>query len=258
MPEILEIEMYRRAAETVVGRTIDTVDAPDDWYLKRTVEAEVVAAVAGSKVRSFDRIGKLLLMNLDENVLGLRFGMTGRLIIDDEATIEKLEYSSQRLDPSWNRFSLHFSNAGSLVMNDPRRLGGVELNPDVSALGIDAWTLQASDLFERSRKRRVAVKALLLNQKVVAGLGNLLVDELLWRVGVDPNRAASSLSVDECEILAETCRALLPELYDRGGSHTGDLFEERGPQGRCPRDGAELRRAEIGGRTTWWCPQHQS
>lgn len=257
MPEILEIEMYRRAAEVVVGRKITSVDAPDAWYLKRTDAAMVSAALVGSHVVSAGRIGKLMLLDVESAVVGLRFGMTGRLVIDSEPTIEKLEYSSQRLDPAWDRFALHFDNSGSLVMNDPRRLGGVELDPEVSALGVDAWSLTGSVLVGLVGKRRVAVKALLLNQKVVAGLGNLLVDELLWRVGIDPNRQASTLTDVECGELATACAAMLPELYDRGGSHTGDLFEERGGHGRCPLDGAELRRAELGGRTTWWCPEHQ-
>lgn len=257
MPEILEIEMYRRAAEAVVGRTIVGVDAPDAWYLKRTDAATVTAALVGSQIVSLDRVGKLMLVDVESVLVGLRFGMTGRLVIDSEPTIEKLEYSSRRLDPAWDRFALHFANSGSLVMNDPRRLGGVELAPDLAALGIDAWSLTGPALFAVAGRRRVAIKALLLNQKVVAGLGNLLVDELLWRVGVDPNRPAMALSEHECMELAAVCAAMLPELYDRGGSHTGDLFEERSGQGRCPLDGAELRRAEVGGRTTWWCPQHQ-
>lgn len=249
--------MYRRAAEAVVGRTIVGVDAPDAWYLKHTDAAIVTSAVVGSQVVSLGRVGKLMLVDLASVMVGLRFGMTGRLVIDGEPIIDKLEYSSKRLDPAWDRFTLHFEDSGSLAMNDPRRLGGVELDPDVSKLGLDAWALTGDGLFALAHKRRVAIKALLLDQKTVAGLGNLLVDELLWRVGIDPNRQALTLSTAECDALAARCAAMLPELYDRGGSHTGDLFEERGGQGRCPLDGAELRRADLGGRTTWWCPEHQ-
>lgn len=250
--------MYRRAASQVVGRTVASVDAPDSWYLKHTDAALVTAALVEASVVALDRIGKLMLMDFETVELGLRFGMTGRLVVDGQATIEKLEYSSRRLDPAWDRFSLHFTDGGSLVMNDPRRLGGVELDPDRAVLGIDAWLLGGAELYSLVGKRRVAIKALLLNQNVIAGLGNLLVDELLWRVGVDPNRQSSMLSEDECHLISDSCATMLPQLYDRGGSHAGDLFDERGPDGRCPIDGAELRRDKLGGRTTWWCPQHQT
>jgi formamidopyrimidine-DNA glycosylase len=96
-----------------------------------------------------------------------------------------------------------------------------------------------------------------MDQGAVAGLGNLLVDEVLWRAGIAPTRAADSLTADEQRRLARGVRTVLQVLGRRGGSHTGDLMVARTPGGHCPRDGAELRRATVGGRTTYWCPDHQ-
>jgi formamidopyrimidine-DNA glycosylase len=103
----------------------------------------------------------------------------------------------------------------------------------------------------------VAVKARLLDQRRVAGLGNLLTDEVLWRAGIAPRRASSSLDGEDVRRLAKEVRATIRLLTARGGSHTGDLQEQRHRDGRCPRDGSELRRETVGGRTTYWCPAHQ-
>jgi formamidopyrimidine-DNA glycosylase len=257
VPEILEIEMYRRGALPVVGRTIERVDAPDDWYLKGVDARAVAAALTGATIEDLGRHGKLMLVDTTAAVCGLRFGMTGRLVVDDDPVISKLEYSTGRLDPSWDRFRIEFAGGGSLVMNDPRRLGGISLDPDVEALGPDVWSIGASDLEAILRGRKTPLKALLLDQKRLAGLGNLLVDEVLWRAGLAPTRSAGGLDTGEGQILAETIRAVLDELFVRGGSHRGDHVSERNAAGRCPSDGAEFRHDTVGGRSTWWCPQHQ-
>ena len=84
MPEILEIEMYRRGAKPIIGRRIAEVDAPDAWFLKGADARSMEAALVGARIATLDRIGKLLLMVTDAGTVGLRFGMTGRLVIDDE------------------------------------------------------------------------------------------------------------------------------------------------------------------------------
>ncbi|HSL56733.1 MAG TPA: hypothetical protein VK866_02720, partial [Acidimicrobiales bacterium] len=101
------------------------------------------------------------------------------------------------------------------------------------------------------------LKARLLDQARVAGLGNLLVDETLWRAGLDPARRAGGLGDAERRRLLRAIRVVLDELGRRGGSHTGDLMAARVRGGSCPRDGAPLDRRTIGGRTTYSCPRHQ-
>lgn len=257
MPEILEIEMYRRGAEPVVGRTIESIEAPDDWYLKGIDAAALSASLAGARIEGTGRRGKLMWLDTTAGALGLRFGMTGRLIVDELPIIEALEYSSKRLDPDWNRFVLHLADGGALVMNDPRRLGGVSLDPDLNELGPDVWSLDEGQLAQIVGKTRVALKAALLNQKRLAGLGNLLADELCWRSDLDPRRVAKELRDDEVLRLEAELVPMLDALYERGGSHRGDHVESRDPEARCPADGAAMMHDTIGGRSTWWCSTHQ-
>ena len=140
MPEGVEIEFYRRAAEQVVNKTIADIKADDAWFLKGDTTAGALQDVmVGAEVLAADRIGKLLLLELDSATIGLRFGMTGRLIVSGEAPIESLEYSSDRDDPAWDRFSVSFTDGSDLIIRDPRRLGGVELDPDTSKLGADLF-----------------------------------------------------------------------------------------------------------------------
>ena len=240
------------------------VHAPDGWFIKGGGDAAALSlALEGLTVLAVRRLGKLLLIDFGDPggqaraVLGLRFGMTGRLVVDDHAVIEKLEYSSARVLPEWRRFELRFDGQGTLVIVDPRRLGGVELNPDDSRLGPDAFELTVEQLTCALEGSRTALKARLLDQHRVAGLGNLLVDEILWRTGLDPAREAGSLDKSEHEHLAEAIRTTVAELAERGGSHTGDLHLARVRGGSCPRDGEPLNRRTIGGRTTYSCPAHQ-
>jgi formamidopyrimidine-DNA glycosylase len=183
--------------------------------------------------------------------------MTGRVLVDGAAAGEPLVYASNRELPAWHRFTIHFEDGGQLSLRDPRRLGAVELDPDEDRLGIDAFTVNAARLRSTLGHRRTAIKAALMDQAGIAGLGNLLVDEILWRAGLDPNRSAATLDRVEQARLARAIGTTLRVLGRRGGSHTGDLMPARQPGGFCPRDGAPLRRATIGGRTTYWCPTHQ-
>ena len=258
MPELLEIETYRGVAERTVGRTIAAVHAEDAWYLKGGLTAEELrAAITGESISAARRHGKLLLLETGGPLLGLRFGMTGRLLVDGDAGIEQLEYSSDRDLAVWDRFGLEFTDGGSLTIRDPRRLGGVELDPDLSRLGPDAAALGSDELRSVLGRSTVALKARLLDQARVAGLGNLLVDDALWRAGLDPAREAGGLDDDEIAALAQAVAATLHELGGRGGSHTGELQPERHRDGHCPLDGTPLQRRTIGGRTTYSCPEHQ-
>ncbi len=259
MPEGVEIEYYRRHADEVVGERIARVEAPDEWFLKRgTTAPELSAALVGATIEGARRRGKLLVLDLSSgHRLGLRFGMTGRLIVGDEAAIEYLEYSSQRDDPAWDRFTLVFESGHDLRIRDPRRLGGVELDPDEDELGPDVFSITPSQLRARVLVGSVPLKARLLDQGRVAGIGNLIADEVLWRAGLDPARRADSLDTNDVRRLTRHLRRVLDDFLADGGSHTGKLQPSRVRGGHCPRDGEELLRREIGGRTTFSCPRHQ-
>ena len=143
-------------------------------------------------------------------------------------------------------------------LHDPRRLGRVRLDPDLSRLGPDVLTLRRGELVRALAHRRAPVKAVLLDQGAIAGLGNLLVDETLWWASLDPRRRADTLDAIELETLHRTIRRRLPIMMRRGGSHTGTLSPAvRAIGGPCPRDGGPLARMTVGGRTTVWCPSHQ-
>ena len=259
MPELIEVELYRTAAERTVGRVITAVHAPDPWFLKDGLDRAAVSALVGLRVVAARRHGKLLVLDLSDGTrLGLRFGMTGRLVVDGDAPIDELLYGPAPTSPNaptWVRFALEL-DPGRLELVDPRRLGGVTLEPDESTLGPDAATLRVDELRAALQSGR-SLKAVLLDQSRVAGLGNLLVDETLWHAGLDPTRPADTLSAAEQRALARSATRTVRRLTRRGGSHLGDLQDARIRGGTCPRCGSPLARATVGGRTTYWCPAEQ-
>ncbi len=262
MPELPEVEAYRRLAEGAVGRPVARAELGDRRFARGPGSPDhLVAALEGASFASARRHGKLLVLDLDGPVagrrLGVRFGMTGRLLLDGTAGVDRLVYSSDRDETGWDRFRVRFADGGSMVVRDPRLLGGVELDPDESALGPDALEVTAGELRRALGHSDVALKARLMDQRRLAGVGNLIADELLWRASLAPHRRSGSLTPAEHRRLHRHLRSTLDELMARGGSHTGDLMAERMPGGRCPRDGTELVRSTVGGRTSWWCPRHQ-
>jgi formamidopyrimidine-DNA glycosylase len=184
-------------------------------------------------------------------------------VVDGVPGVEGLVYSSNAADTRFDRFAVRFAKGrsrgagGELIMRDPRRLGAVELDPPEGRLGPDALTVTTGQLRDALRGSAAPLKARLMDQSRLAGVGNLAADEMLWRAGFDPARRAGSLTDAEVRRLASVLRRTLGDLLARGGSHTGDLMDVRMPGGRCPRDGAPLIRRTIGGRTTWSCPLHQ-
>lgn len=259
MPELIEVERYRVLAEQAVGRTVAAVEAPDPWFLKGGTTAPALEAVlVGNRITDARRIGKLLLLDVDGGpVVGVRFGMTGTLLVDGTDAVGPLLYSPTRRDAAWERWSLHFADGGRLIVHDPRRLGGVTLDPDVSGIGPDATVIGVAELAAALDGSSAPLKARLLDQSRIAGIGNLIGDELLWRAELSPLRPSGSLSKVEVRRLHRNLVRTLAELTERGGCHLGDVIPERHPGGRCPRDGAPLTRAAVGGRTSWWCPVHQ-
>jgi formamidopyrimidine-DNA glycosylase len=260
VPELIEVELYRRVADRAVGRTVASVHAPDEWFCKGVTPAALVEALTGCTLLGTRRRGKLLMVDTDGPVLGLRFGMTGRVLVDGAGPIEKLEYGSSRDDPAWHRFGLTFtasSGGGSLVVVDPRRLGGVMLDPPEDRLGPDAATVGRAALRDLLAGSQAPLKARIMDQARLAGVGNLIADETLWRAGLDPTRPAASLTPAEVRRLHQHLRATIALLTERGGAHTGDLQGERSRDGRCPRCHRPLQRRTVGGRTTYSCPHHQ-
>ena len=266
MPELIEVERYGEAALAVRGRRIARVVVIDPRVVSGGPSS--LAELRGCRVTGVRRRGKLLLLDtsaagaaeVSGPVLGLRFGMTGSLVIDGQPAIERLRYSSPASAERAVRLRVEFDEGGGLALHDPRRFGRAQLDPDESALGPEARGIGVTQLRSVLAVRHgpgPPLKARLMDQSRLAGLGNLLVDEILWRTGLSPRRACDALDDAEVRRLARGVRGTVEVLIGRGGSHTGDLMEERRRDGRCPRDGAPLQRIEVGGRTTYWCPVHQ-
>ncbi|MGH3732538.1 MAG: DNA-formamidopyrimidine glycosylase family protein [Acidimicrobiales bacterium] len=260
MPEILEVESYRLLAERVVGATIARGWA--DAYLgkKLTSPAAWNRVVRGLTVTETRRRGKMLMLETDGPTLGLRFGMTGVLLLDGAAGIEGLFYGPHLFDEKWLRGGLEFTDGRKLIVHDPRRMARVEVNPDLNQLGPDALTLtrrQFEDVVAVERGEGPAIKARLLDQSHVAGVGNLLADEMLYRAGVDPRTRIGLLNADEKDRIFRAFRQTMNSLKRRGGSHLGDHMDARFPGGLCPKDGGAMLIGTVGGRTTYWCSLHQ-
>lgn len=255
MPEGLEAEIWRTASEVTIGRSIGGVLADE-----RIVPPGFADQVVGESITGVRRVGKIVLFDTTGPTIGLHFGMTGRLVVDGRAPIERLQYSSGRDDPSWDRLVVVDAehSLAMLRLNDPRRLGHVSLDPDISAFGVDYTVVTTRRLGLALMGRRVAIKRLLLDQSVVAGLGNLCADEVLWWAGVDPHTQAADLTDAAVDRLARSIRRRLPIMARRGGSHRGVLSPAvRSACPPCERCQYPLRRERLGGRTAVWCPGHQ-
>jgi formamidopyrimidine-DNA glycosylase len=193
MPELIEVEAYRQLAEQALERKIADVVAPDAWWLKGGLSAEVLSdALFGRHFLAARRTGKRLMLDTSDEgpILGLKFGMTGRLLVDGRMGVDKLEYSSNRAVEAWDRLVVRFADGGDLRVRDPRRLGGAELDPAEGKLGPDAVGLNLVGLRNVLGESRISLKARLMDQSKIAGLGNLLVDEALFQAGLDPSRPA--------------------------------------------------------------------
>lgn len=260
MPEILEVESYRTVAERIVGATVVRGWSDALAAKKLASPGQWAKTVRGLTITGTGRRGKLMLLETNGVPLGMRFGMTGVLLIDDTAGIDGLFYGPHTYKANWIRAGLEFSDGRKLLLHDPRRLARVEIDPSLDDLGPDALSLtkkQFEGIVTISRGEGPAIKARLLDQSVVAGVGNLLGDEMLFRAGIDPRTPTGHLSTQQRADLFKAFGATMKTLQRRGGSHLGDHMEGRGPGGLCPRDGGAMRSATIGGRTTYWCSIHQ-
>jgi formamidopyrimidine-DNA glycosylase len=248
MPELPEAERARREIERALHREIVAVDDGDTYVCRPHAPGEIAAALIGRRLTSAHRRGKFMWVQTDDGGpdLGLHLGMAGRIVVDEPAS-----------ERGWDRFALAFADGGRLALRDKRRLGRAVIEPDFAHVGPDAGEVSRAEFRERIGRGRAPVKARLLDQRAIAGVGNLLADEILWQAEISPQRSTGSLSEEELDELRRATRRAIRNSIRRGGAHTGELNPERIPGGRCPRCGTELARARIGGRTTYWCPRHQ-
>lgn len=272
MPELPEVESLRRylVREGIVGRMIERIDveskpSPD----KGTGAISGIDRIRGHTVRSLERRGKQIAAILDEGVLGLHMGMTGRINV----------LSPNEPTPRFTRVEFLLVNDDNrlrMVLADPRRWGMVQhfesLDEIFAGMGPDALDpdLTAEWFSEAVSKRKSPIKPLLLNQSLIAGIGNIYADEALHRVEISPSRRANRISGKNLSALFRAIRESLEHALEflqnhpdeHGRPYIVDVHDDRmrllrKPGSFCPRCEIPLRTLKFGGRTAYFCGQCQ-
>jgi formamidopyrimidine-DNA glycosylase len=290
MPELPEVETTRRQiAPLLVGRRIARLGTTADSYFFVTAVSRLRAALRGRTVSRLDRVGKYLVAYLDDDRrLAIHLGMTGQLFSSAAASPRLLSATARAsLSPeeqgvfrpdSHTHLRFHFEDGGpGVYMRDVRKFGKVflvapgERNPRLERLGADALTVDGALLFAASRGRRIAVKALLLDQSVIAGCGNIYADEALFLAGVRPGRAAGRVARREYTRIAEVLRGVLLRSIATGGSSISDYVAPDGQDGSyqderrvyareglaCYDCASVIRKKFVAQRGTHYCPRCQ-
>jgi formamidopyrimidine-DNA glycosylase len=259
MPELPEVETFKRYLDsTSLHQRITNVDVRDAYVLKRVSARELARRLKGRRFENSHRHGKhLFVRSGDELWLRLHFGMTGWL-----------QYLKRNEEPPKTaRVLFSFANNRRLAFDDQRKFGEIELIEDVDeflqtrGLGPDALEINLSQFKAILGKHRGAVKAILLNQQLIAGIGNLYADEILFRTRMHPATGTGRLSDKDLTRLFHATRYVLEKAIalktDFNRLPKSWLLRHRGKGAKCPRCGRRLKSATIGGRTSWFCPHCQ-
>jgi len=290
MPELPEVEVTRRKlAPLLVGRRIAKVHTTRPSYFFLTPPARLARELPGARVAGLERIGKYLLVRFDDGRrLLLHLGMSGQLFAEHASSVRLLSAATRaslapaeqaRFRPdAHTHLRLAFEDGGpELLFRDVRKFGKVRLlapgqsDPRLEKLGIDALAATGAELFAATRKRRVAVKSVLLAQDVIAGIGNIYADEALSLAGIRPQRAACRLTRRECDALVAAAKQVLLRSIETGGSSISDYLAPDGSDGAyqderrvyartgepCFVCGGAIKRIVIGARGSHYCPRCQ-
>ncbi len=273
MPELPEVESVRRQLEpALVGRRLERVTIDDPRLVRPYEPAEVAAELEGERTVAVERRGKYLVVRFESGrVLLIHLRMTGSLLHAAAGSLQ---------DDPHRRAVVKLDDGSDVAYRDVRRFGTWlllepgEAEPYLSArVGdepLDAL-FTAARLGERLAGRRTSLKAALLDQRTLAGIGNIYADEALWRARLNPLRPAASLDRAELRRLHRAIRAALEHglarqgstlrdyrLPDGSGGSMQDEFRVYGRGGEpCDRCGTPISRTHVAGRTTWFCPTCQ-
>jgi formamidopyrimidine-DNA glycosylase len=267
MPELPEVESARAVIERKgLRRRIVDVDDSDTFVCRPHAPGEIRHALLGGELVTARRRGKSMWCETDASTgvtLGIHLGMSGKIVIADAngAEVDGGDYWEGGREPGdyrWSRFSLTFDDGGRLMLVDPRRLGRVRLDPPVEELGPDAQLITPAQFRAVLAAGTTApVKARLMDQRRIAGIGNLLADEILWRARVHPARPVDTLTAAEQGRLLRATRDAIRAALRDGGVHALAIIAYRRRGATCPRDHAPMRTAPVDGRTSWWCSAEQ-
>jgi formamidopyrimidine-DNA glycosylase len=276
MPELPEVETVRRQlADSVAGLTFASVERVEPAMLLDCDEGEVRAELPGRHIESVERLGKFIIVRLGRDAdrpafVTLHLGMTGQLLVDPSGASAHTRFL----------FRLRSGEGGERVLEfrDTRKFGRVHLTldgpaPRLALLGPDAWLGDWDETYlERRLGRRTApIKASLLDQRILAGIGNIYADETLWWSQISPLRESGSLTAEEVARLAGEIRRRLSEGVRFLGCSFSDFVDTAGREGsfqdwlraygkqgeRCSRCGGVFARVIVAGRGTSYCPQCQ-
>jgi formamidopyrimidine-DNA glycosylase len=261
MPELPEVEtVVRSLRPAIIGRRILNAEFRQLRVL-RGAPLATIKALTGRRIEAVERYGKFIAIRLDRGYLVVHLGMTGKLLIDAPQT-------------KWTH-AIFTLDRGMLHYDDQRQFGrieyGVELPERVAALGPEPLEIGFADFSARVKSRRSPIKAVLLNQSVVRGVGNIYADEVLFRAGVHPKRAADSLTKARIERVYNAMREVLAEAIESRGSSVSNYVDADGMKGSfqlahrvyqrtgkpCVNCGAEIKRIVIAQRGTHFCPRCQ-
>jgi formamidopyrimidine-DNA glycosylase len=290
VPELPEVEVTRRRiAPALVGRRIAKVATTRKSYFFLTPPARLERELPGRTVRALERRGKYLLADLDDGRrLLLHLGMSGQLFTEQASSLRLLSAATRAsLSPEEQRafvpdrhthLRVEFDDGGpALFFRDVRKFGKVRLlgvgdsDPRLDKLGVDALSATGDELYAAARKRKVAIKTVLLDQSVIAGIGNIYADEALFLAGIRPRRSAARLSRSDCHRLVSAVEKVLLRSIETGGSSISDYLQPDGSDGAyqderrvyaragqpCLKCGTKIRRIVLGARGTHFCPECQ-
>jgi formamidopyrimidine-DNA glycosylase len=269
MPELPDVETFKRYLNaTSLHQRIANVDVRSAYVLKGVSARELERRLKRRRFESSRRHGKHLFVRTDGDFwLRLHFGMTGSIHYFKRREQAPKPASAEASAGRHTRVFFVFANTHCLAFADQRKFGEVGLIEDVNeflkkrALGPDALDVSLGQFREIFAKHRGAVKTILLNQKLVAGIGNIYADEILFHTRVHPATQISSLSGKTITKLFRATRYILKRAIETNADVAlmpkSWLLPHRGKGGKCPGCGRKLRSATIGGRTAWFCPHCQ-
>lgn len=285
MPELPEVETIRRQLEPdLTGRTFDVVEVLDPYFAKPAPPSVFETAAEGRTVIDVGRRGKYLVFELDNGrSLVIHLRMTGSItLLAPDGTANPGDARIYRTGDEHRHLKVRFTldDGGELLFADPRRFGrgfiapADELGQYFDArLGVEPLSpdFTVEELARVSAGRTGPLKSFLLNQKAVAGVGNIYADEALHRAGLHPLSPGGSMKAEHHEALRDGVVEALQRGLDLGGASIDDYRDARGETGAmqneflvhrregedCPRCGETIRRIVVGGRSTYFCPACQ-
>jgi len=261
MPELPDVETFRRYLDaTSLHKKIEKVEVKDSSVLKEVSTGRFSSSVRGREFESSDRLGKYMFVRMDNGMcIMMHFGMTGFLKY----------FRDREKAPPHTRILFNFSNDYSLAYDCQRKLGRVRLTDSVGAiaeekdLGVDALDpeLDLSRFLEIMSERRGMIKTALMNQSVIAGIGNIYSDEILFQGRVHPERQIREISREELKKLYMAMKRVLKKTIQRKadpGSFPRSYLIPRREEGKnCPRCGGDIDKIKVNNRGTYLCPECQ-